>query len=323
MSEFEGYSFSLNNSLKSDTHENVSSSVSKSFLNGQRYSSLDYYFDVDIEAKKFWSTDSTYSSENMRILGPPSFRETSKRSIPKKSNYSKKIEDLFVFSNFSQQSVLYAMDQFVKSVINMQSVVLIPSKLKDMDVDATQRKVKFKDLKQIKQIRDANYYHCFHRHAVCSLSKPSILANSDLFTFYNMLNEMKKELLWGNGNISSLTNVSCNFENNQTALSNIQRTCCQINNKHNRPSSLVSLGSLGLTPSTMSILSTSNNSDQETDDSETDSLLTDRDSIGEHTSRLAASLRYHSQGLYSILKQLTDATDYISLRYQQELDTSS
>lgn len=180
----------------------------------------------------------------------------------------------------SQQSILSAMDRFVKSVLNMDSTVLVPSRLRDMDIESNQ-------LQQI----------------------PSSLANTDLHSFYLMLNDVKKELLWGHA--TTTTTVA------STNLVPISGRSSPRELKHIRQPSDDSLGSLESTPSTCS--------DQDTD-SEADSLQSvqsDRDSIDEHTSHLAAAFRLHLQGLHSILHELADSADYLSSRYQEEIDASS
>lgn len=187
----------------------------------------------------------------------------------------------------SQQSILYAMDRFVKSVHNMDATVLVPSRLRDMET-------------------------------TCSTSKhtprvPSPLANADLHSFYLMLNNVKKELLWGPGTVHPVRPTSHGFvvRNNSTSIERTSSVISSRDLKHSRQSSDDSLGSLGSTAS-----STSDT------DSEADSLMTDRDNIDDHTSHLSVAFRHHLQGLHSILHQLADSADYLSSRYQEEIDSS-
>jgi hypothetical protein len=184
---------------------------------------------------------------------------------------SKSAQDSFTCS---QQSILSAMDRFVKAVNNMDSTVLVPSKLRDMDMPSA------------KMVRI-----------------PPALANTDLHSFFLMLNDVKKELLWGPGT-----------QQNTTSLMPLSGRSSPRDLKHIRQPSDDSLGSLGSTASS--------SSDQDTD-SEADSLMTDRDSVDEHTSHLAAAFRHHLQGLHTILHQLADSADYLSSRYQEDIDASS
>ncbi|RWS00375.1 Mid1-interacting protein-like protein [Dinothrombium tinctorium] len=177
--------------------------------------------------------------------------------------------------NCSQQSILSAMDRFVKTVNNMNATVLVPSKLRDMDVTG---------------------------HKVTNV--PPALANTDLYSFFLMLNDVKKELLWGPGTAASAVATM--------AFSGSDR-CTTREVKHVRQPSDDSLGSLG---------STASSSDPETD-SDVDSMITDRDSIDEHTSHLAAAFRHHLQGLHTILHQLADSADYLLSRYQEDIEAAS
>jgi len=179
----------------------------------------------------------------------------------------------------SSQSILSAMDRFVKAVNNMDSTVLVPSKLRDMDMASTAPTPNTR-----------------------LVAIPPTLAKTDLHSFYLMLNDVKKELLWGTAAQHNPTPVPYSERSSPRDL------------KHIRQPSDDSLGSLGSTASS--------SSDQDTD-SEADSLMTDRDSIDEHTSHLAAAFRHHLQGLHTILQQLADSADYLSSRYQEDIDASS
>lgn len=179
----------------------------------------------------------------------------------------------------SQQSILWAMDRFVKSVNAMDALVLLPSKLKDMDMISSSA----------------------HNGVSSRASRvPPALANTDLHSFFCMLNDVKKELLWGPGTAAMMIPMSGRSSPREL--------------KHIRQPSDDSLGSLGSTASS--------SSDQDTD-SDADSMMTDRDSIDEHTSHLAAAFRHHLSGLHTILHQLADSADYLSSRYQEEIDASS
>lgn len=182
----------------------------------------------------------------------------------------------------SQQSILCAMDRFVKSVHNMDATVLVPSKLRDMEITCAGLK--------------------------SSARVPSTLANADLHSFYLMLNNVKKELLWGPG---TLPQTSHGFVMRNSSIERTSSVASSRELKHSHQSSDDSLGSLGSTAS-----STSDT------DSEADSLITDRDSIDDHTSHLSVAFRHHLQGLHSILHQLADSADYLSSRYQEEIDSS-
>ncbi|KAH7641293.1 mid1-interacting protein 1-like protein [Dermatophagoides farinae] len=123
----------------------------------------------------------------------------------------------------SQQSILIAMERFVRSMNNLDQTILIPSKLRDMD----------------------NIGIKTERHLI-----PEI--------FYNI---------------------------NQSNQSNQQQTTNELHN--------------------FFII-------------DADSMLTD--SCDDTTSNLFVSFRHHLQGLHTILNQLSDSADYLSIRYQEEID---
>lgn len=247
----------------------------------------------------------------------------------------------------SSQSILSAMDRFVKSVNNMDSTVLVPCKLRDMNIPSP-----------AKQSQPSS--NAVSGNAVSGLSSgnktdgqqriPPALANTDLHSFYLMLNDVKKELLWGPGtakaaaatmthssassNVVSQTPVfghghghsprSSGLGSGSTGGSSYtssQPSICARDLKHIRQPSDDSLGSMDSSSGTPSLSASSGHSDQDTD-SEADSMLNDNSAPGndEHTSHLAAAFRHHLQGLHTILHQLADSADFLSSRYQEEID---
>ncbi|XP_053213831.1 mid1-interacting protein 1-like [Panonychus citri] len=196
------------------------------------------------------------------------------------------------------------MDRFVKSVNNMNSTVLVPSKLRDMDIVG-------------------------NKISSCTGSIPPCLANADMYSFYVMMNDVKEELLWGPSSISTFggsfapdgccptvrdKSINCTVGSNRltTSLGSNMLTGGRITGRHSRqPSADESLGSLG---------STASSSDLETD-SEADSFVKDKE-LDDATLHLAQAFRQHLQALHTILHQFADAADYLSLRYQEEIDSS-
>lgn len=75
------------------------------------------------------------------------------------------------------------MDRFLKSVNNLNSTILVPSKLRDMDIVTG-------------------------KNVDSSLNIPLCLRNTDLYTFYIMLNEVKNELLWDPSNMTTLNTLT-------------------------------------------------------------------------------------------------------------------
>lgn len=260
-------------------------------------------------------------------------------------------------SQQSISSIYFSLNRFVKSVNNMNATVLVPSKLRDMDMPGPVHKTPAKSSSKANTTTASSG----GKNAPSVVRRiPPALANSDLYSFYMMLNDVKKELLWGPGTGAAtaavqtlvgqttsmgsgvLSNNSNNCNNAVTLIQNnasgaasatTTTTCTttttmvldrgsprrQSLKQHVRQPSDDSLGSLGGSSSTAS---SSNSSDPDTD-SEADSLMTDRDSVDEHTSHLAAAFRHHLQGLHTILHQLAESADYLSTRYQEDIDAVS
>lgn len=206
----------------------------------------------------------------------------------------------------SSQSILTAMDRFVKSVSNMDATVLVPSKLRDMDVSSG------------------------------TVAPPAAAASvADMYAFFGMLNDVKKELLWGNGSAESqkaTTSVASHGSGRWRRTSphsslaytnsNSSGVSSTGSSKHARQPSDESLRSLGSTAS----------SDHELDetDSEVASSVSDGpdgasslQSVDESSLHLAAAFKHHLQGLHTILHQLADSADHLSSRYQEDLDAGS
>uniref|UniRef100_T1JFY3 Mid1-interacting protein 1 n=1 Tax=Strigamia maritima TaxID=126957 RepID=T1JFY3_STRMM len=82
-------------------------------------------------------------------------------------------------SEFSQQSILSGMDRFVQAVDNMDDVIMVPSRLLDMSSSENNEN--------------------------SATAAPSAVVNTDLYSFYNMLNSVKTELIWGAANGSEVS----------------------------------------------------------------------------------------------------------------------
>ncbi|XP_059480162.1 mid1-interacting protein 1-B isoform X2 [Neocloeon triangulifer] len=79
-------------------------------------------------------------------------------------------------TEFSAQSILRAMEKFVKAVNVMDETILVPSRLMDLKISD---EITGKDLAKSRR----------------RLAKD--LNNTDLYSVYNMINGVKNELLWG------------------------------------------------------------------------------------------------------------------------------
>ncbi|GFY53036.1 hypothetical protein TNIN_286241 [Trichonephila inaurata madagascariensis] len=187
----------------------------------------------------------------------------------------------------SQQSVLSAIDRFVKAVNNMDATVLVPSRLKDMEVQNRRK----------------------------PHTPPPGIQYQDLFSFYTMLKDVKTELLWGPSSmnvtlfpvVGSLSGMSSPRRSTMSMMMTPGLTTGMTTPRQPSDDGLGS--SMGCS------------SDQDTD-SDFESIMTDRESmIMEQTSHLATAFRHHLHGLHAILHQLADSADYLSSRYQEEIES--
>lgn len=86
---------------------------------------------------------------------------------------------------YSQDSVLYALNRFLKTISNMNDTVLVPCKLHDVDED--------QDEKSLTSMSSDD--------GVSSLT-------ANLFDSYQMLNEAKEDLLWGTNGKQEINEAS-------------------------------------------------------------------------------------------------------------------
>lgn len=175
---------------------------------------------------------------------------------------------------YSRQSILTTVKTFVKSCDNMCETVLVPSKLRDMDV---------KD------------FGSGHR---------------DLYNLYNVLNQVKTELLWPESATTTMSSPEVSLGYTSACNSLISNSSASTSSNEDE-----SMGSFD---------SRSTGSDYESGDLDSVSAeSTTESSVDEETSRLAATFRYHLQGIKAILNSLGDSADFLSDKYQEEVESSS
>uniref|UniRef100_T1J4R9 Mid1-interacting protein 1 n=1 Tax=Strigamia maritima TaxID=126957 RepID=T1J4R9_STRMM len=173
-------------------------------------------------------------------------------------------------SEFSQQSILSAMDRFVQAVNNMDDTIMVPSRLLDMP------------------------YESDGTSTGETTVVPRAVMNTDLYSFYNMLNSIKTELIWGAANGSPAgPKASASTTNGKKAQA--------------RRASTISLHSCS-------------DSDMESESStEFDSGL----EFDEQSVRIANAFRQHLSGLFHSLHQLTESANYLTSRYQEVVGGTS
>jgi len=182
-------------------------------------------------------------------------------------------------TEFSNKSILNAMEKFVKSVNTMDETILVPCRLMDLKVGDEQ------DLKQKNQ------------------SVTNVLNSADLFGIYNMLNMIKADLLWSQGqaNEEKLVENTPTTNTLHTPMGHVRR------------------------PSTVSVSSTNSSSSISDSDSE---LGNENDSgieepavqEADRIEQVSQNFRRHLVGLSRSLRQLTETAQYLTTRYQHDIE---
>jgi hypothetical protein len=209
-------------------------------------------------------------------------------------------------TEFSNQSIMNAMEKFVKAVNDMDETILVPCRLMDLKVgDAGDTVVETKT-------------SCKHSGSSGNgkRSKSSLddMASTDLYNLYTMVNSVKNELLWGqtvapeeederqkcpNGGIGSVSSSSI--------------SSASVKGHFRRPSTV----SMTSTNSTASI----SDSDSETGN-ENDSGIEAEENNRQDSDcslQIAESFRRHLHGLHHSLQHMTEAAVYLTTRYQNDV----
>lgn len=172
---------------------------------------------------------------------------------------------------FSNASILNSMEKFVKTVNEMEETILVPSRLLDLMVGDTGDRVSLKG-KRGSMVKDT-------------------LANTDLYRLYNIISQMKVELLWSQDNLGEPE-------------------------EHDEPSQRLGHARCPSTTSMQSVQSASTSSDSESDAGiENDSGLENE----EGANAAAESFRRHLRGLHRSIQRMTLAAEYLTLRYQADV----
>lgn len=204
------------------------------------------------------------------------------------------------------------MEKFVRTVSEMEDTILVPSRLLDLSVGDAGDTICMKG-KRGHTVKDA-------------------LANTDLYRLYNIINQMKTELLWSQ---ESARDVDVDADQN-VLKSSSSSTCSSTCSSHpvGSPTELTAqhhpatIGRLGHArcPSTTSMQSVhSASSIVSTSDSdsevgiEIDSGLEGEECATDLASIAAANFRRHLRGLHRSIARMTEAAEYLTLRYQADV----
>ena len=193
-------------------------------------------------------------------------------------------------TEFSHQSILNAMEKFVKSVNTMDETILVPCRLMDMKVGDEQDPAAPK------------------KHSAGVKGKQGVqetLSSADLFDLYNMLNSIKADLLWGQGQNPEEETPAPPSGGNVVLLTTAVKG-------HVRRPSTVSVASTNSSASTIS------DCESETGN-ENDSGIEESPQVANRTEQVAENFRRHLHGLTRSLRQLTDAAQYVTSRYQKDI----
>lgn len=234
---------------------------------------------------------------------------------------------------FSNQSILNAMEKFVKTVNAMDETILVPCRLMDRKVGDSTDTIPPMDQQHHHHHQKQHSYH----HGKKTGGKPSVreaLNTSDLFKLYNMLNVVKVDLLWGRQDAveeqqqqqqQTVTPMDTTPEYKQKSASPAPATEQKESSSSSESGS--NNGSIKghiRRPSTVSMASSnsaSTLSDSESEISaENDSgIESESNADQDKSTELAKQFRTHLLGLYRSLEQMTEAANYLTARYQSDV----
>ncbi|EAL40412.3 osteocalcin 2 [Anopheles arabiensis] len=257
---------------------------------------------------------------------------------------------------FSNQSILNAMETFVKTVNMMDETILVPCRLMDRKVgDATDT---------VPVAPKAQHHGAHHGKKSNRTSIREVLNTAELFQIYNMLKIVKVDLLWGRqdaednmeesvvmGSTKSTSskvnsnNTDTNVTNSSATSSTSSNTTSDVTmNTNNSTGSSVagsekveansSISPATTTatsvkghirrPSTVSVASSNSASTLSDSDSETSAendsgIESEGNQEQDRSAELAKQFRMHLIGLYRSLEQMSEAANYLTARYQSDV----
>ncbi|XP_042868618.1 mid1-interacting protein 1-like isoform X1 [Penaeus japonicus] len=224
----------------------------------------------------------------------------SNKASPRYMSQSVRMNKHDELSDFSSQSILCAMDRFVKAVNNMNETVMVPCRLLDMEVESK-----------------------------TSGEKVPVLLRSggNPYSYYSVLNSVKNDLIWGPTSNDDDDNDNSASTTNNTRWSDPVAVSSAASTTSSASSSSGHVKGHMRRQSTLSMISMSSNasdgdSEGGCDGSEGgDSGVEAEDITPELTAAaLTNNLRTHLLGLHTCLSNLTDTASFITERYQEEVN---
>ncbi|KAH8401903.1 hypothetical protein KR009_008624 [Drosophila setifemur] len=240
------------------------------------------------------------------------------------------------------------MEKFVKTVSIMDDTILVPCRLMDRQIGdstdiipASGKDTTAQQLTQSSSIQGK-------RGAAHSKNVHDFLSASELFNLYNMLNALKKDLLWTanqedeaelqqqqeqmSASASSNSTSNCNPSESKTDSSTAATASSAVKGHVRRTStaSMMSTNSVSNMSDSDSDISQENDSGLESDGNKSDhaqstdgsdivDVAKSKQAAGDKATELAQRCRRHLNGLHQCLEQMTEAANYLTARYQSDI----
>merc|ERR1712071_122464 len=199
-------------------------------------------------------------------------------------------------SEFSQQSVVFAMERFSRAVANMDDTVMVPCKLMDVPVGSDPELDQRVPRRSRAMIRD--------------------MQSADLHSLYSMLNSLKNELIWTSPSTS--TPSSTTSTTSTTSITPSQRTTMVRRPSVNSMTSMASVSS-----ATTAYSDSDSESGLDHESTEDSGVEAEREPDGEESvEAMANQFRRHLLGLHQCLEHMADAAHYLTHRYQVEIGSA-
>nr|XP_017010432.2 dentin sialophosphoprotein isoform X2 [Drosophila takahashii] len=238
------------------------------------------------------------------------------------------------------------MEKFVKTVNIMDDTILVPCRLMDRQIgdstDIIPATGKDSTANQLTQSSSAHG----KRGAAHSKNVQDFLSASELFNLYNMLNSLKKDLLWTanqeddqeqhpqqqqlNASPNSSANCSSSESKTESSSSGSPSTTVKGHVRRTSTASMMSTNSVSNMSDSDSDISQENDSGLESDGNKSDNaqssdgsdivdVAKSKQGSGDKATELAQRCRRHLNGLYQCLEQMTEAANYLTARYQSDI----
>ncbi|XP_058124804.1 uncharacterized protein LOC131285259 isoform X2 [Anopheles ziemanni] len=222
---------------------------------------------------------------------------------------------------FSNQSILNAMDKFVKSVNTMDETILVPCRLMDRKVgDATDT---------VPVAPKAQHYGAHHGKKSNRATTRELLNTSELFQLYNTLKLVKVDLLWGRQDAEDGQQQQQQQQHSNGSSVSSSSPAGSEKVESNSSTTASSSGSTTTKghvrrPSTVSVASSNSASTLSDSDSETSAendsgIESEGNQEQDRSAELAKQFRTHLLGLYRSLEQMSEAANYLTARYQSDV----